>query len=189
MRLTEIAHQHLSEHLRPGDLAIDATAGNGHDTAHLASLVGPEGHVIAIDIQETAIAATRERLRKLQYLERVKIVEGDHSQVLNSLLPAYSQQIAAIIFNLGYLPGGNKSARTHPTTTVHALTSGQKLLNPDGLLLVTAYRGHEGGQSEADTVAKWAHQIESNDWSVDRYDPVSIGKNIPPLLFVARKPT
>ena len=57
MRLTELAHDYLAQQLKPGDRAIDATAGNGHDSAYMAQLVGPEGHVLAIDIQHAAINA------------------------------------------------------------------------------------------------------------------------------------
>lgn len=37
-----------------GDIVVDATMGNGHDTQFLAELVGENGHVYAFDIQESA---------------------------------------------------------------------------------------------------------------------------------------
>ena len=42
----------LRQVVQPGDTVIDATMGNGHDTAMLAELVGESGHVIAFDVQD-----------------------------------------------------------------------------------------------------------------------------------------
>ena len=58
MRLTEQVHHELRQQLRAGDTALDATAGNGHDTLAMARLVGPQGRILAIDLQAAAIAAT-----------------------------------------------------------------------------------------------------------------------------------
>ena len=185
MRLTELAHNYLSAHLQPGDSVIDATAGNGHDTAHLASLVGPEGHVIAIDIQESAINATRERLKTRECLKQVQPLIGEHSEILQSLCSTHAQTISAITFNLGYLPGSDKRIQTTPETTLRALHASQQLLKPKGLLLVTAYRGHEGGQTEADFVAKWMQSIQDNGWSVKNHEPTVKGNSIPPILWAA----
>ena len=63
MRLTEKVHAILKNHLREGDQAIDATAGNGYDTLFLAEQIGLSGEVIAIDIQNCAIQSTRENVR------------------------------------------------------------------------------------------------------------------------------
>ena len=83
---------------------------------------------------------------------------GDHAQVLASLKARFAGQAKAIIFNLGYLPGSDKSIQTQPQSTRHALDAAQQLLHPRGILLVTAYRGHTGGQEEADCVAQWMEQ-------------------------------
>lgn len=188
MRLTKLAHNYLNAQLTAGDHAIDATAGNGYDTAHLASLVGDEGRIIAIDIQKTAIDVTRERLKSKQSLRQVELLKGDHSKILQSLCATYARTISAITFNLGYLPGSDKCIQTTPETTLFALDASKKLLEPNGLLLVTAYRGHKGGQNEANAVAKWMQQIENNDWLVDRYHPVAKKDKLPPILFAARRP-
>ena len=185
MRLTERVHTYLSEHLHPGDHAIDATAGNGHDTAHMAALVGPAGCVIAIDIQKTAIDATRKRLESRQCSESVQLFNGDHSEVLQSLCSTHARTISAIVFNLGYLPGSDKRIQTTPETTLRALDASLELLKSNGLLLVIAYRGHEGGQLEADVVADWIQQIENDNWSVERHNPKSNGDKKPPILFAA----
>jgi predicted methyltransferase len=187
MRLTDLAHDYLNAQLQPGDRALDATAGNGHDTAYMAGLVGSEGHIIAIDIQDAAITATRERLEAANCLAQAELVVADHAQALHSRCKQYAQTVSAITFNLGYLPGSDKSIQTEPESTLAALRAASELLKPNGLLLVTAYRGHDGGQTEAGIVANWMQKIESRGWSVDSHEPVVTGDRIPPILWVARK--
>lgn len=98
----EWAHKFIREHVKPGDLCIDATAGRGHDTALLCSLVGESGHVTAFDIQPDAIASTNARLAELGYTDRATVIQESHSR-----MEAYAQPgtISCITFNFGWLPG------------------------------------------------------------------------------------
>ena len=52
----------IRNQVQDGDLCIDATMGNGNDTLLLSRLCGSTGKVLAFDIQEQALNATRERL-------------------------------------------------------------------------------------------------------------------------------
>jgi len=49
-----MAHRLAAERIQPGDAVIDATVGNGVDTAFLAKAVGPKGVVYGFDIQQAA---------------------------------------------------------------------------------------------------------------------------------------
>ncbi len=187
MRLTERAHDYLSRQLRPGDWALDATAGNGHDSLYMAKQIGPKGHLIAIDIQPAAIRTTRRRLQAADCCDQTELLVADHSQALPSLCVQYPQTFRAIIFNLGYLPGSDKRIQTQAHSTVRALDAAKGLLISDGLLLVTAYRGHVGGPAEASCIADWMQNLHAQAWSVKRHEPVSSGTPIPPVLWVARK--
>ena len=59
-----LTHAFLADRVRPGDFCIDATAGNGHDTVFLCSLVGETGRVLAFDIQPPAVENTNARLQQ-----------------------------------------------------------------------------------------------------------------------------
>ena len=120
MRLVDRAHELLGEALREGDLAIDATAGNGHDVAFLAEQVGSSGMVYAFDLQNEAIEATT-RLLKEKGVENVELHQCGHETMDEVLPPEIMGQVAAVTFNLGYLPGGDKSVVTQTTTTRMAL--------------------------------------------------------------------
>jgi len=180
-RLTEIVHDRLAAHLKPGDKALDATAGNGHDTIHLARLVGPGGRVVAVDRQKAALVATRRRLTDAGLLDRCILLHGDHA----SLIPTLGESFQAAVFNLGYLPGSDKSVITEAAGTVAALDHCRERLGNNGLLLVTAYRGHPGGEVEAEAVGEWMIAREAEDWSIHRHEPPTRGDTLPPILWTA----
>lgn len=182
MRLTEKVHQLLTEHLNNGDLAIDATAGNGHDTQFLAEKVGATGSVIAIDIQQSAIQATHAKLSAAQLADRATLYCADHATQLEALAKAQAASAAAIVFNLGYLPGSDKTIQTQSATTERALDAAKTLLRPQGLLCVTAYRGHPGGMNEAASVENWMRAQETDGCRLECHIPNS--NNTPPILWV-----
>ena len=136
MRLTEKVHHILTNHLKEGDRAIDATAGNGYDTLFLAEQVGPSGKVIAIDIQARAIEATLQKIAVAQFEERVSLRQGDHAIVLEKLTESHRSNFSAIVFNLGYLPGSDKNVQTEASNTEKALKASLQLLRKNGALYV-----------------------------------------------------
>lgn len=157
VRLTTRAHETVAAVLRAGDLAVDATAGNGVDTEFLARRVGPQGRVLGLDIQTEAIERTRTRLADAG-LENVDLRRGDHAN-LAEICPAWSGAVAAVMFNLGYLPRGDPSIRTHAESTLAALDAALWLLRDGGVMTILAYRGHPGGRAESDAVASWIAQL------------------------------
>ncbi len=185
MRLTEKVHHILTNHLKEGDRAIDATAGNGYDTLFLAEQVGPSGKVIAIDIQDCAIRSTRERLESAGLIDRVSVVTEDHAIALRKLIKDDHENVAAITFNLGYLPGSDKSIQTRAESTEEALAASIQLLAPGGYLCVTAYRGHSGGAVEAETVGAFMRNAKKEGHAVDCHEPES--SILPPILWVLKK--
>jgi len=182
MHLTELVHQYLNQSLKPGDLAIDATAGNGHDCLKMAELLGLNGKLIGIDLQPAAIKATQQRLEESAVSCAVRLIEGDHAKELQALLTQHANSAQAITFNLGYLPGSDKSIQTTPATTQSALDHAKALLAPDGRLLVTAYRGHPGGLAEAACVANWMQQQAIRDGTIQCHEPRA--KRSPPILWI-----
>ncbi|MGC6424365.1 MAG: class I SAM-dependent methyltransferase [Lentimonas sp.] len=183
MQLTRLAHHYLETHLNDGALAIDATAGNGHDTLKMAELVGATGIVITVDIQSEAIESTRKRLNE-SGLESARLIHGDHAKVLSELCNEYSDHAAAITFNLGYLPGSDKQVQTNPETTRAALDAAMTLLSKEGVLLVTAYRGHSGGIEEASAVEEWMRVKQTEGYTIKSHEPSAI--RIPPILWVLK---
>jgi glycine oxidase len=182
--LTKLAHSIVRRAVHLGDTVVDATAGNGHDTVFLSACTGPSGHVHAIDIQADAIQSTRSRLES-ESVANVTLHQDDHSKVLKSLLVS-SEVVGAIMFNLGYLPGGNKERTTAAATTTEAIAAGVSLLRAGGVMTVVAYRGHAGGQEEARAVEEWSQRHQSPTFSTEVI-PGAVDNDESPVLYVFRK--
>jgi predicted methyltransferase len=148
-RITELAHDFLRPHLRPGDIAIDATAGNGHDTRFIAQCVGPTGVVFALDIQTIALERTAALCAGFDTVHRI---ERSHADMKEAIPFEFHGRIAAVMFNFGYLPGGDKSIVTATDSSVAAVRAAAALLRPGGCLTAIVYPGHPGGEAEAEAV-------------------------------------
>ena len=160
------SHGLLENRVQPGDWVVDATAGNGHDTLFLARLAGPEGRVFAFDVQEAALVATRARLLEAGVLPGCTLIHAGH-QHLSEHLPAEARgRLAAVVFNLGWLPGHDKQCITATTTTMTALALALDWIRPGGLLTVVVYPGHAGGEEESQAIAAWAGGLPSNTHEV-----------------------
>lgn len=185
-RLTEIAQQAWSNYLSPGTWAVDATAGNGHDTLFLAKAVAPGGRIFAFDIQEAAIRATARRLESAGLLSTVTLIRESHASMRQHLACSAEKRIGLICFNLGYLPTGDHALTTRPETTLPALQAALKLLAPDGALSVMAYRGHPGGEEEADATEAFTGAL-SGPWKVlKREDSGTSGRPGPVWWLIGR---
>ena len=157
MRLVDQAHLLIKEHLKAGDIAIDATVGNGHDTVFLAERVGPEGKVFGFDLQDIAIEVAKLVLKTKKHIKQCDLFQCGHEKLAERIPTEYHGRIAVAMFNLGYLPHGDKDLITRPDTTLAALEQSLQLLMPGGLLSVLAYRGHPGGMEEYEAVLNWIH--------------------------------
>jgi len=185
--LTEAAHQIVRQHLQLGELAIDATLGNGYDTVFLAQCVGGEGHVFGFDIQRQALDNTRQRLHLYAMEQRCTLFLGCHSVMQLHLPEAVNGNIKAIMFNLGYLPGSDKALITQSETTLTALNTGCGLLAKGGVITLLAYPGHAGGDLECRQIRAWGRQLDRKQFQFE----VIISRQHQakaPLLFVIRRP-
>ncbi len=160
-RITLTTHTHnlIKAHLNDGDIAVDATVGNGHDMLFLSRQVGKNGVVYGFDIQQQAIEATKSTLETENICTHSNLFHGCHSQMAKLIPDQYHGKIKAIMFNLGYLPGSNKSIITQPDTTLSALNQSVNLLTAGGILTIMAYPGHSGGDIETDMVEQWCKQL------------------------------
>lgn len=178
----EIARDRVLEIIQPGDTVIDATAGNGHDALWLAKAVGTTGHVFAYDIQSKAIMMTRDRLKKQDALSQTTLIHDCHS-TLKRHLPMGTKP-NAIIFNLGYLPKGDKTIVTKTATTLKALAQSLSVLRPGGILSVVLYPGHQEGENESNEILEWSKGIDQNSYKTEIVTNPTRNRISPLVLFV-----
>lgn len=169
----------LQQVVSAGDFAVDATAGNGHDTLFLAQLTGPSGKVYAFDIQRQAIEATR--LRVADY-SNVELFQASHAEISTHM----HEPISAAVFNLGYLPKGDHSIITQSDSTVQAIQQCLELLKENGLVLIVVYSGHEGGSKERDAVLDFVCALPQASYDAIRYELIN-QRHSPPFLIAIEK--
>jgi SAM-dependent methyltransferase len=144
----ETAHQFWKEHLSPADRVIDATCGNGKDTAILASLV-PQGVVYAIDIQEEAILKCQQKNTN----QNVTFLHRCHTDLPND------PRVRLVVYNLGYLPGGDKTLTSMTSTTLQSVQKALAQLPLGGALSITCYPGHPEGALEENALVIWSQKL------------------------------
>ena len=181
-RVIQYAQTLLEMSVTEGDIAVDATAGNGHDTLFLANLVGDDGYVYAFDVQKEAVDATLNRLLDHALEHRALVLRDGHENVAKYI----TKPVAAAIFNLGYLPGSDHSIITKPNTTVQAIDSLLKLLKVGGMIVLVVYHGHEGGKNERDEVIRFVSELPQKYIHVLRYEFIN-QKNDPPFILALEK--
>lgn len=187
LRSVDYSHSLLREHLFRGDVAIDATAGNGHDTHFLAQLTGRDGKVYAFDVQAAAIESTRRLLERWGVApESVELVHGGHEAMESAIAPEHQGQVGAVIFNLGYLPGSDKTVVTLPETTLAAMGAALRLLRSGGILIAVLYAGHPGGQEEAEAVRSFAAALPGDCYHAVEYRTLNTRASAPSVLVMEK---
>lgn len=181
LRVLPYARQLIKDTVFPGEVVIDATAGNGHDTHFLAELVGNEGHVYAFDIQQKALETTAKHLGDLT--SRVSLILDSHEHVNKYI----HKEIGGALFNLGYLPyGDDLTIVTKPASTIAAIHKTLGLLRKDGMIAISVYDGHEGGIQERDELLNYVQSLHQAEVHVARYELINVRKN-PPFVIAIEK--
>lgn len=178
-RPTELAWTLLRGAVHEGDLVIDSTAGNGHDTVFLAGCVGDNGRVLAFDVQEAAIRSASMRVAAAGFSHRVEFHQESHAAMAGHAKPG---SVSAIMFNLGYLPGEDHQLTTDAAETLAALDAATIVLKPGGVISVVCYPGHEAGVGESAAVEDWMTQRAADGWRIAKYAMLCTLRPAPFLL-------
>jgi predicted methyltransferase len=179
----EFSHLLLKENIVLGDQVVDATAGNGHDTKFLADLVGSEGKVYSFDIQEKAIANTKNLLEKNDLAVRAELFLDSHANLDKYL----NKKISSVIFNLGYLPGGNKEIITRSKSTITAVEKSIELLKKNGIIILVIYSGHPGGKEEKNKLLDYASNLDYKKFNVLNYKFLNQPGPPPQILAIKKR--
>ncbi|MBQ2891969.1 MAG: class I SAM-dependent methyltransferase [Bacilli bacterium] len=177
LKTTEFAHLLIKENINSNDIVIDATCGNGFDTLFLANLV-PDGKVIAYDIQEAAINNTKELTKDFNNIEYIL---GSHEFInINNC--------KCVLFNLGYLPKGDKTITTKSNTTLNAIKNliNQFDKNPNMIIYLIIYPGHLEGSEESIILKEFTSNLDSKRYMVTLIEPFN-QNNAPYLITINLK--
>ncbi len=176
------SHEYAKSIVHAGDTVVDATMGNGYDTAFLAELAGETGKVYAFDIQPEAVENTRKRLEQLELLNRCVLIRDGHEK-MNQYV---HEPVRLVLFNLGYRPGGDHSLCTRGETTLQAIFSAIDLLEVHGLIILVIYHGGDSGFTERDFLLEQLPKLDPEVAAVMITRFVNLS-NCPPILVCIEK--
>ena len=177
-----LAARYMEEILRPGDIAVDATMGNGKDTQFLCELVSETGHVYAFDVQEEALERTAARLEAAGLRARATLILAGH-ETMRENVPVSPR---AVMFNLGWLPGAAHIVTTRTETTMRAVQAALELVQPDGVVSICVYPGHEEGTRELHALLAWAAGLDVRAYNVLHHNFIAAKAGTPQLLLIQK---
>lgn len=181
--LTDLAHAFAAAYLRPGELAVDCTAGNGLDTLFLLKKSAPDGFVFAFDIQKEALERTRAFLEDAGMpSRRFQLVHDCHSRLSSYV----KQEIAVCMFNLGFLPGGPRDITTSPARVIAAMEAAITLLRKLGVIVMVMYPGHEQGRREEQVLLDYVSEIDERICRVMHLRNMNTLKPSPSILVIQK---
>ena len=178
-----LAREVILQAVCPGDTAVDATMGNGHDTLMLCEAVGTEGRVYAFDVQPQAVENTRRRLRDAGMMDRAELYCLGHEHMAEVV----QGPLSAVVFNLGWLPGGDHGVTTRWETTRTAVDSALSLLKPLGVLVICAYPGHAEGEKEREALAAFLSALPPQRFNVLHHRFLNAGPGAPECFAVQKQ--
>ncbi|EHJ07706.1 tRNA (mnm(5)s(2)U34)-methyltransferase [Staphylococcus simiae] len=181
-RILPFAKTLISQHITTSSVVIDATCGNGNDTLFLAQSV-PQGHVYGFDIQSIALEHTKE---KTAHFDNISLILDGHEHVNRYIRDEHKGHIDAAIFNLGYLPKGDKSIVTTPVTTIKAIEDILALLSKEGIIVLVIYHGHSEGQLERDALLEYVQHLDQQYAHVLKYEFIN-QRNYAPFIIAIEK--
>ncbi len=181
INLLEIEKNFLIPHIKKGGVAVDFTMGNGHDTLWLSEAMGENGKVYAFDIQPQALESSRRLLEAENAPKNYTLILDSHSNVMDYV----SEKICIGMFNLGFLPGGDKSITTKRETTMVAIRAAIDLLDDDGALLIAVYPGHAEGTIEGELIEEELSKLNRKELCASKFKIVNSPTS--PFFFVVER--
>ena len=157
-------------------IAVDATCGRGYDTIFLADLFD---NVYAFDIQDDAISSTKDLTKDYG---NVKIIKDSNENICT-----YLNEVDAVMYNLGYLPNGDKHITTTVSSTINSLKAVLSILKQDAIITIICYPGHNEGLKESIAVCDYLKSLNQKEFDVLKYDFINQINNPPYLLAVRRR--
>lgn len=176
----KLSHEHLKAHVNISDTVVDATMGRGRDTLLLSRLVGDSGKVYAFDIQPEAVDSTRALLKEHNVTNTTLYLDSHHN------MTSYVKSAKCVVFNFGFLPGGDHSVFSHADTSIKAIEAALSIIPEDGFVSICSYYGGDTGYEEKDALMAYLENLDQKAYTV-MLQSFHNRKGCPPLFIVIEK--
>lgn len=162
-------------------VAVDMTLGNGNDLSKLVNILGNESKFYGFDIQDISIQNTIEKFNEKE-LSNINLILDSHEYIDKYV----KENIDISVYNLGYLPKGDKKIVTNYKKVINSLEVLLEKLNPNGRVFITFYPGHPSGLEEAIHIEKYLKELNQKEFEIIKFDFIN-QKNNPPFLITLEK--
>jgi len=179
-----VSHRFVKQHLPKGGTAIDATAGNGGDTLMLCETVGAEGKVLALDIQPQAVENTRKLLEEKGWSGIGQVVLDSHANLDQYAL---AESADCVMFNFGWLPGGDHNVFTRKESSLTAIEKALTCLKPGGIMSLCIYYGRNNGYEERDAILEYVRGLDHRHYTVLVVDFANRINDPPIPVFIVKE--
>jgi|GEM_PF-7612 len=160
--ILSMAKRLLDVSIKENGVYADFTMGKGNDTLYIKRKC-PSSEIYAFDIQKDAVEITRKRLEFENCLdENVHLIHDSHAN-FKKYIPK-DKELDGAIFNLGYLPGGDKSVTTQTDSTLSCLNDALDILKVGGVIVVSVYPGHDEGTKEGEKIHDFAANLDKKQF-------------------------
>lgn len=160
-------------------VGVDCTCGNGYDTLWLAERCKK---VYSFDIQEEALESAGKLLAEYDK-SNVIFIKDSHEYIKKYV----EESPSVILFNLGFLPSGDKEITTKADTSLKAIKVALEILTVGGLISITLYPGHEEGKRELDLILEWAKGLDSKTYHCVFANMINQSDRAPQVLWITKK--
>lgn len=173
--ISDLSHHIIKNFVLNKEVAIDGTLGNGYDSDFLSENFKK---VYSFDIQEEACNKYKEK-----NITNVDVIHDSHHLFKNYI----KENVDCIMYNLGFLPGGNKEVTTMHTTSLKSIECGLEILNSGGIMTICIYRGHNEGKIEESCILDFLKILPKNKFGVMTHAYLNRQENSPLLVIVEKK--
>ena len=178
-KIIEFAHDVLINKISTQDIFVDMTMGNGNDTLFLCKIAK---FVYAFDIQQIALDNTKKKLIDND-LSNYSLILDTHENIDLYI----KESVKGFIYNLGYLPTGDKNITTLYTSTINSLKKALLLLKEKGIIVLVVYEGHENGKIESIKLNEFLISLPQKEYDVITYRFINQINNPPYVVVIERK--
>jgi len=182
-RSTNIIKLYMENQLKADSVVIDCTMGNGHDSLYAKELMGKSGKLYGFDIQAMALEKSKILLEAHNLSDHVFYIKDSHEHVDQYV----TEKVDLIMFNFGFLPGGDKSITTFFESSSTAIKKSFDLLKQYGIITMIFYPGHEEGKRELLQIMSDLEKIDQRDFDIHHGRFINQINNPPEYVVIQKR--
>ncbi|MBB6623893.1 class I SAM-dependent methyltransferase [Clostridium gasigenes] len=171
--ISNLSHFIIKNFLENRVVAIDGTLGNGFDTDFLSDNFEK---VYSFEIQKDAC-------NKYKNKNNVKVINDSHHLFKDYV----KEDVDCIMYNLGFLPGGDKGITTMHITSLQSIKIGLEMLKSGGIMTICIYKGHIEGQIEGTCILSYLSKLPKSKYGVMSHNYLNRAEAAPLLVVIEKK--